>query len=1006
MSFKKNSLLMTFLLFIGFVQAQQTEIYTSALADYQKALLLYNNQQYQSAQILFESIKKEYPQRMIASDCTYYIANCAVRLNQQNAEDLVLDFVETYPTSTKRNTAILDVANFYFSKGKFAYARKWYDRVDENTISRSELDKFHFNYGYTLYSTGGQQKAASYLNKVITSESYGAQAKYYIGFMAYQGDDYEKANIYFDQLNTDGKYNEKLSYYQADLNFKLGRFEKAITLATAQLDDSNAQEKSQLSKIIGESNFNLGNYAQSIPYFRAYTGNRGQWNNIDHYQLGYAYYKTNDFENAVSEFNKIIDGDNVVAQNAYYHLGESYINMDKTQEALNAFRQASQMAYDLQIQEDAWLNYTKISYDIGNPYQSVPQVITSYLEKYPKTSYRDEIETLLIDSYISSRNYKEAIALLDDKKSFDNRVAFQKVNFYRGIEVYNEGDYARAKELFDTSIKEAKDDVFNSRATFWRAETEYHLNNFDAALLDFKQFEGQSKDANFNEIKNLNYNIAYTYFKLKNYGSAIVYFQAFIDNSKDDQLRLNDAYLRLGDCYFVSSDYNKAIAAYDNAIVSNQIESDYAWFQRSISYGFNSQGTDKIKGLEQFIRAYPKSTLRDDAMYELANSYLKANDTDRAMRMYNTLNTEYKSSVFIPKALLRQGLYYYNTNDNERALAKFRNVANTYPSTEDASQAVSAARLIYIDLGKVDEYATWVKTLDYIDVTDAELDNTMYLAAEKQFLDSQTDKATRQFNAYLNEFPNGIHAIKSHFYLAELYAKQNLPDTAKPHYEYVINHPKGEFTEQAIVKLSEIYLISKKWDKAIPLLKRLEVEADYPQNITYAQSNLMNAYYQNKNYTAAVDYAEKSLQNSKIDTKVKNDSQLIIARSALFAGDDIKARSAYAEIEKTANGVIAAEALYYKAYFENKENLYELSNVSVQKLAREYSSYKYYSARGLVLMAKNYHALGDDFQATYILESVISNFSNFDDVIGEAQQELTRIKSEAAKTNSSVQPQN
>jgi len=53
-------------------------------------------------------------------------------------------------------------------------------------------------------------------------------------------------------------------------------------------------------------------------------------------------------------------------------------------------------------------------------------------------------------------------------------------------------------------------------------------------------------------------------------------------------------------------------------------------------------------------------------------------------------------------------------------------------------------------------------------------------------------------------------------------------------------------------------------------------------------------------------------------------------------------------------------------------------------------------------MAKNYYALNDAFQATYILESVISNFTEFEDVTEEARVELNRIKTEEAKTNSSI----
>ena len=53
-------------------------------------------------------------------------------------------------------------------------------------------------------------------------------------------------------------------------------------------------------------------------------------------------------------------------------------------------------------------------------------------------------------------------------------------------------------------------------------------------------------------------------------------------------------------------------------------------------------------------------------------------------------------------------------------------------------------------------------------------------------------------------------------------------------------------------------------------------------------------------------------------------------------------------------------------------------------------------------MAKNYYELEDAFQATYILESVIKNFNEYDDVVQEAKEELQKIKTEESKTNESV----
>jgi len=72
-------------------------------------------------------------------------------------------------------------------------------------------------------------------------------------------------------------------------------------------------------------------------------------------------------------------------------------------------------------------------------------------------------------------------------------------------------------------------------------------------------------------------------------------------------------------------------------------------------------------------------------------------------------------------------------------------------------------------------------------------------------------------------------------------------------------------------------------------------------------------------------------------------------------------------------------------------------------LIKNFSSYKYYASKGLIIMAKNFYALNDDFQATYILENVTQNFTDFKEVVDEAQLELERIKLEVSKTNSSVE---
>ena len=1006
MTLKRAYLLVVFISISFSAICQQSAAYTHKLVDFNRALELYNNQQYLAAQNIFAEVKDKTDDEKIKGDAAYYIANAAVRLNQPGADRLMENFVTRYPTSTKTNSAYLDVADYYFQTGKYALSRKWYDRVDENAMSRKDRERFYFNNGYAYFKSNQLEEAQTYFNRVRDSKEYGAQAKYYLGYIAYEGDDYEEANEYFEEVKGNDRYTEDLSYFQADMNFKLGNFEKAIEQGLEQLPKANRQEIPQLNKIIGESYFNLGKYEEAIPYLKGYNGLRGKWNNTDYYQLGYAYYKQGNYEAAINEFNKIVDGKNAIAQNAYYHLAQSYLESDQKQQALNAFKNASEMEFDAKIQQDAMLNYAKLSYEIGNSYESPSQVLINYLNKYPESDKRQEMETLLIDSFITSRNYEEAMRLLENNRNFSDKQAYQKVAYFYGLELYEEGDYYEAIKNFDKALKEPRDQNITARATFWKAESEYNVNRMDDAILGYREFKGMSAAKNTDEYEDLDYNIGYAYFKKNDYSQAVNYFKSYASSGNAEGTKKNDALLRLGDTYYVTSQYWPAMEAYQKAIDNGVSNADYAAFQKAISYGFVDRNDTKIEELNSFTGKYPRSPYRDDAMYELGNTYVAANNTQQAIQSYNRLIRDVPQSALVPKAMLRQGLIYYNNNDGNKALERLRKVVAEYPNTPEAKQAVSTARNVYVDLGRTDEYASWVKNIDFVEVSDADLDNTTYEAAENQYLNNNSEKAMANFEKYIQNFPNGIHSINANFYLAQLYYRDGKIDRSIPNYQYVTSKPKNEFSEQALARLSQIYLEKKDYTQALPLLEKLEKQADNEQNVVFAQQNLMKSYYETGNFNKANEYAEKVLNNSTAETEARNDARIMVARAAIKSGNDNKARSAYKEVQKTATGELGAEALYYDAYFKNKDGNYEASNAAVQILAKDFSGYKLWGARGLVLMAKNFYALGDAYQATYILDNVTKNFQKYPEVVAQAKAELSKIKAQEAKTNSSVETNN
>ena len=999
----KNTVLFLALLLVaclGF--SQQSEIYTHSNKKYADALELYNNKQYQAAQTIFEEVQVNTKDEETQANSAYYAANAAIRLNQVGADRLMEDFVSEYPTSTKRNSAFLDVADYYFENGRYPYALTWYKKVDQNSISDKEKDRFNFNMGYSLFASKKSQEAERYLSKVSTSDTYGSQAKYYLGYIAYQQDDYEGANERFNQIADQQGLTDNLSYYQADMNFKLGNFQEAIELALKQLPKSDRREVSELNKIIGESYFNLDQYAEAIPYLEAYKGKRGRWSNTDYYLLGYCYYKQGDFANAIQQFNKIIGGTNDVSQNAYYHLAECYLKLGKKQEALNAFRNASQMEFSEEITKDAFLNYVRLSYEIGNAYEPVPKVLRSYLERYPGDENQAEIQELLVDSYITSRNFQGALELLEKNRNYASKVTYQKVAFFRGIELFVDSDFDGSITAFEKSIASSEDNNFKARALYWKAEAAYRLNRYEEAISDFTSLQGIPAAKNTAEYRDLNYNLGYAYFKLKDYQAAIPQFKASINSGSDGDKR-SDAAMRLGDSYFVTANYQPAISAYREVLKVGGSKKDYATFQIAMSNGLLGNTSGKIEELKSFESRYPSSKLKDDALIELANTYIKTNQENNGLRIYDRLILNYPKSRLVPDAILRQGLVHYNANRSQEALEKLKSVVREYPKSQEALQAVATAKLIYVDLGRVDEYAQWVKNLDFVEVSDSELDQATYEAADKKYIEGNESAAIRGFENYIKEFPNGVHALESNFRLAQLFFASGDTNKALPYFINVADSGSSEYTEQALTRVCEIYVSEDQYNTALPYLIRLEDTAEIQQNITFAQSNLMKAYYSQNNDPETINYAEKVLATVNIDDRIKSDAYVMIARSAMRTGDENKAEKAYQEVRKVAQGRLAAEALYYDAYYMNKSGLFENSNDALQLLVKDYAVYKEWGAKGLIIMAKNFYAMDDAFQATYILENVIENFKDFPEVIEEAQVELNSIKSKESQRNSDVQ---
>jgi tetratricopeptide (TPR) repeat protein len=122
-----------------------------------------------------------------------------------------------------------------------------------------------------------------------------------------------------------------------------------------------------------------------------------------------------------------------------------------------------------------------------------------------------------------------------------------------------------------------------------------------------------------------------------------------------------------------------------------------------------------------------------------------------------------------------------------------------------------------------------------------------------------------------------------------------------------------------------------------------------------------------------------------------------LGNDSLAIGDLIKTSS----MSQSENG---AKAHYYLAELYFKRSNYPEAEKTIFELADRVPSYDYWIAKGFLLLGKNYHSLGDDFQAKETFKSIVEK-CQIPDLVKEAQESLNIITLEEEKKSKVQTPE-
>lgn len=994
--------------------AQQTTVYTEAYRSFKQAEAFFEqglhakarDQYGQVIQLLLPVNEADAEQLRVLSELGY--AKAAVRLKQPDGEKLILDFIRKYSPDPIANQALIEVANYYFDSGEFEKALPYYARVPISGLPKEEKAQVRFRMGYAQFVQ--KQFALAKQNfreiKDIQTENYYYPTNYYLGLCHFYEGAYDDAVRQFRIVEKSTRYDDFIPYYLTQIYFAQRRYDELLAYAEPRLSEPGLKNVKEINQLVGQAYFEKGNYAKALPYLEYYAERTSGMREEEFYQLAFTQYQTGNYEKAARNFREVSTQNSELAQSANYYLADCYIRKGDKSSARAAFGNAKRMTYDPQITEDATFNYGKLSYELKDPREA----INAFQSLGPTSRYYIEAQTLMGEVFLSYRDYQQAMEVLEKipNKTPQLQETYQKVVYFRGLQLLQENKPDEAKVLFQRSLSNPIDQRTRALATYWLADIAHQQKRYPESIQLTNQFltlaKTQTRLPDESSVFTGNYLQGYNYLKQDNYTAALDFFREAVDGIKRNRnfitnanVRdniLGDAVLRTGDAYFKRNQYNQAVQYYDEAVNNKYSGYIYALFQKALIEGLRGRTAEKILALERIATEYNKSEYADDALFQLGLTYQQIGQLNKAVAPLRQIVEQFKTtSDLVVPALLQLGLVSYNLGNQEAAANYYKQVFANNPNSAEANLALAALEDIYVDdMGRADLYFSFLETVPGYKVDNLSRDSINFRAAESQFENANYQRAVESYTDYLRQYPNGRNVLTAYYHRAESYTVLKQYSQALKDYEFVISRGPSSFYLKALEKASIIaYNHEQDFTKAFQLYSKLEQSAQ-DENLRFeAQLGALRSAYRSGNTAAVNDLANRVATNPRANDQQKATANFYIGKIAFDRRDQETALRAFNETIRLSDNEQTAEARYLKAMIYYQRRDLETAQQLSMDANKESSAYPFWVAKSVILLGDILTDKGDLYNARAVFEALLENYKDDQTLINEARQKLQRV---------------
>lgn len=904
----------------------------------------------------------------------YYLAMATLHSGDDEAIDLLKEFLERFPASRLCQDVTMSIADYHFTRGNYGEALKVYAEVSPDALTANRADDLIYRKAYSYMLLGENLKARPLFNKLTSTKEYGNAARFYMAYMSYTDHDYASALSMFKTVDTSRQPGTAANYYMAQIYFLYEDYDQALALAKRTLADNEVpQFAPEVNRIAGESLYNLGRTDEALPYLWRYAAEATSPQPSAFYILGVNEYNQGNWHEAIKLLQRAVTGEGKLAQSAYLYLGQAYVKAGNHDAALLAFEKAYKLDANEAITEAAFYNYIVARMDGGRvPFGNTVGMLEDFLRRFPKSRYAAEVQESLVNGYMTDNDYEAALRSINRMSAPSQAVlkAKQRVLFELGTREYAAGRYESALRHF-TQAMQGESAQIARQSLLWSADCNYQTGNYDKAGEQYLKFANESAQSDPNRTLAY-YNLGYTRYKQERYADALTDFNRVIDARPSKEM-LTDAYNRAGDCLYQQRQFQAAETSYRKAFSANPEAGDYAMYQAAVMKGLQGRHNEKIKELDDMIQQFPSSALVSAAMLDKAESYSALGETSKAVTVYRELVRDYGSSPYGRQGYLQLAITYLNAGDKQASIDTYKKVIYSYPTSDEAKIAVDDLKRIYADDGRLQDFSSFLSSVPNAPQLDAsEIDAAAFISAENQYVNTGN---TAGLNDYIAHYPHGAYEAQAMFYLGEAASEAgNHARAVEYASDIILNHPDSEVAEDAMLLKADSEAAMGKGEIALDTYRSIENRASGSRIITDARLGIMRTTLELGRYSEALTAIDKLKSSSAAGSADRSEISFSEGLALQRLGRGEEARAIWSELAPEVSDQYGARSAVYLAQSLLDAGKVSEARKSIDKFINANPPHQYWLARGFIVLSDILRRQGDKFEADEYLRSLRTNY--------------------------------